>query len=188
MKNLTFLNGVFVALISSFIGSLAYFILSSLFADNVVIRLVISGLSTAYIFYLLNKSNERLGRIIVVTIWSVITISTWLFWPPAAFFVLIHLVSIWLIRSLYFYSSLFSSLADLALIILGVAVAFWTASHTNSLFLTIWCFFLSQALFVMIPRSMKTSKTKTSINNSAADFQHAYRAAESAVRKLSSQQ
>ena len=52
MKTATFLEGITVALISSFIGSVAYFALSLLFADSVVIRLIISGLSLAYILYL----------------------------------------------------------------------------------------------------------------------------------------
>lgn len=184
MKTTTFFDGVLVALVSSFIGSVSYFVLSALFADAIVMRLIISGLSTAYIIYLLNRSNERVGRITVLAIWSVITITSWFIWPPAVLFVLINLGAIWLIRCLYFYSSLFSSLADLGLTLLSIAIALWTASHTNSLFLTLWCFFLTQALFVMIPRSMKSSKNTSSNLNKEADFQHAYRVAEAAVQKL----
>jgi hypothetical protein len=189
MKTATFIEGVFVALVSSFIGSVAYYILSSLFADSVVIRLIISGISFAYILYLLTRSNERLGRITVITLWSIITIITWFFWPSTIVFILIHLGSIWLVRSLYFYSSLFSSLADLCLNVVSIAITFWTASYTGSLFLTLWCFFLIQALFVMIPTSIKPSTHTTSSNlNNEADFQRAYRIAQSVVRKLSTNQ
>ena len=188
MKTTTIFDGDLVALISSFIGSAAYYILSSLFADNIVMRVLISGLSTAYILYLLSRSNERIGRITVIVAWSVITIVAWILWPPAPLFILINLASIWLIRSLYFYSSLFSSLADLGLNVFSIAAAFWAASHTGSLFLTLWCFFLTQALFVLIPSSMKPTATKASTVNQKADFQHAYRAAESAVQKLSNNQ
>lgn len=185
MKIITFFDGVLVALVSSFVGSAVYYILSSLFADNLVIRFLISGLSLAYILYLLNRSNERIGRITVIAAWSIITITTWVIWPPAPLFILINLGSIWLIRSLYFYSSLISSFADLVLTVFSIAAAFWAASHTDSLFLTLWCFFLTQALFVMIPSNMKPAKTNTSTVNQEADFQRIYRAAESAVQKLS---
>jgi len=189
MKTATFVEGIFVALVSSFIGSVTYFSLSLLFADSVVIRLIISGLSLAYILYLLTRSNERIGRITVIVLWSIITMTTWFFWPPVIVFIVIHLGSIWLVRSLYFYSSLFSSLADLSLNILSIAIALWTASHTGSLFLTLWCFFLTQALFVMIPTSIKPSTNNNSSNlNSEDDFQRAYRVAQSAVRKLATNQ
>ncbi|OUR64308.1 hypothetical protein A9Q79_07675 [Methylophaga sp. 42_25_T18] len=187
MKTTTFFDGVVVALVCSFVGSAAYYILSSLFADNLVIRLLISGLSLAYVFYLLNRSNEKTGRITVMAAWSVITITTWVLWPPAPLFILINLGAIWLIRSLYFYSSLFSSLADLALTAISIAVAFWVASHTGSLFLSLWCFFLTQALFVLIPSSMKSTQKNTATNKDA-DFQHAYQVAEAAVQKLSTHQ
>ena len=189
MKKATFVEGIFVALISSFIGSVAYFTLSLLFADSIIIRLIISGLSLAYILYLLTRSNEHIGRITVIVLWSIITTTTWFFWPPAIAFIVIHLGAIWLVRSLYFYSSIFSSLADLCLNVLSIAIALWTASHTGSLFLTLWCFFLTQALFVMIPTSIKPSTNNNSSNlNSEDDFQRAYRVAQSAVRKLSTNQ
>jgi len=185
MKTTTFFDGVIVALVSSFVGSAAYYVLSSVFADNLVIRLLISGLTLAYVIYLLNRSNEKVGRITVITAWSVITIITWVVWPPAPLFILINLGAIWLIRSLYFYSSLFSSFADLVLTAISIAIAFWAASHTGSLFLSLWCFFLTQALFVLIPSSMKSTQNNTASTNTDTNFQHAYQAAETAVQKLS---
>ncbi|MFW5450616.1 MAG: hypothetical protein ACKE9I_03360, partial [Methylophagaceae bacterium] len=82
-----------------------------------------------------------------------------------------------------------SSLTDLALNGFSVAFAFLVASHTNSLFLTLWCFFLSQALFVIIPKNIKKSalNKSTSFDNDD-NFQHSYRAAETAVRQLSTKQ
>ena len=185
MKTSTLFEGIIVALVGSFVGSVLYFALSSLFSDSFLIRLLISGLSFGYIVYLLSRSKERIGRITVITVWSVMVIALWLIWPPVTLFILMHLVAIWLVRSLYFYSSLFSSLADLALNGFSDAIALWAASHTGSLFLTIWCFFLTQALFILIPTGIK--KTTSTISNED-DFQHAYRAAETAVRKLSTNQ
>ena len=189
MKSSSLFEGVFVALISSFIGSVVYFSLSSLFSDSFLIRLLISGLSFGYILYLLSRSKERTGRITVIAVWTISVISLWFIWPSITLFVLMHLIAIWLVRSLYFYSSLFSSIADLVLNGFSVAIAFWAAGHTGSLFLTIWCFFLTQALFVLIPTHIKKtiSNTSPSLKNED-EFQHAYRAAEAAVRKLSTNQ
>ena len=185
IKNATFFEGIMIAIISSFIGSIAYFALSTIFSDSIIIRLLISGFGLAYLLYLLSRSRERIGRISVILIWSVMVITLWFFWPPITLFILFHMIAIWLVRSLYFYSSLFSALADLSLHGLSIAAAFWAASHTGSLFLTIWCFFLTQALFVLIPTQLSSKSNKSIPINNDAQFQRAYQAADAAVRKLS---
>ena len=189
MKPSTLFEGIIVALIGSFVGSIIYYALSSLFSDSFLIRLPISSLSFSYILYLLNRSKERIGHITVIAVWTVSVISLWFIWPPITFFILMHAIAIWLVRSLYFYSSLFSSIADLALNGLSIAIAFWVAGHTGSLFLTIWCFFLIQALFVLLPTTMKKPTSSVSMTFKNEDeFHHAYQAAEAAVRKLSANQ
>jgi len=186
MKTATFAEGIFFALITSLVSSVLLFSLSSLFSSSVLIHLIISGITLGYILYLLSRSKERIGRVIVVTTWFIGITCLWFAWPPITLFILGHVISIWLIRSLYFYSSLISSLMDLTLNSFSVAIAFAVASHTNSLFLTLWCFFLSQALFVMIPKSISKSTTNTSKHfNNQDDFQQSFRAAEAAVRQLS---
>ncbi len=189
MKTATFPEGIFVALVFSFLSSIVFFSLSSLFSTSIVIHLLISGLTFSYILYLLSRSKERVGRIMVITLWFISIISLWFVWPPITLFILGHLITIWLVRSLYFYSSLISSLTDLALNGFSIGFAFLVASHTNSLFLTLWCFFLSQALFVMIPKNIKKSASNKSISFDNDDnFQRSYRAAETAVRQLSTTQ
>jgi hypothetical protein len=52
-------------------------------------------------------------------------------------------------------------------------------------FLGIWCFFLVQALFVLIPRSIERKSRTVQPGHGGEDrFQHAYRVADAAVRKL----
>ena len=101
---------------------------------------------------------------------------------------MLHIGLIWLVRSLYFYASVVSALTDLGLSGLALAAAVWAVTHTGSLFLAIWCFFLVQALFVAIPHAL-SGKAAPGIQP-AADrddrFERAHRAAEAAVRKLSS--
>ncbi len=59
---------------------------------------------------------------------------------------------LWLIRSLYFYDSVLSALVDLGLTGVALVTAIWAWLASNNLFLAFWCFFLVQALFVLIPR------------------------------------
>jgi hypothetical protein len=186
MKKPTFWEGVVVALSASLGGAIGVFALSFLFAEDMAIRPVVSGLAFAYSLYLLSRSGERIGRLTVMLSWCILSAAVWLFGPPLILFLILHVLSIWLIRSLYFYSRLFPALADLGLCLAGIASALWAQHHTGSPFLAFWCFFLAQALFVAVPAGNKpTIADEAALSNSEAEFERAYQAAEAAVRKLS---
>ena len=185
MKMPTFFEGVGVALAASLTGSVFYAALTPVFTSGGVLRLLIAGLGLGYVIYLLRRTPERIGRITTLAAWSVAAVITWVMTPPLTLYVLIHIGLVWLIRSLYFYSSLLSALADLGLGGLAFASAVWALVHTGSLFLALWCFFLVQALFVAIPPSMK-QQAQVASSDPEDRFQHAHRAAEAALRKLSS--
>lgn len=187
MKQPTLKEGIAIALIASFMGSVGYLTLSTFFSDSFVVRFLISSFSFFYILYLLSRTKERIGRFTTVVIWAVVSLAAWLIWPTITLFVLLHLSLVWLIRSLYFYSSLLSASADLLLNVLSIATAIWAFSHTGSLFLGIWCFFLIQALFVLIPHRMNRNKARTTTHkaNHTESFGQAYSDAEAAVHKLS---
>jgi hypothetical protein len=185
MKTVTFWEGVGIALLASVFGSIGFFALTFFCPDDFALRLLISGLAFAYSLYLLNRSQKSVGRILVMLAWFVLLAMLWLFYPPLTPFLLLHVLVVWLVRCLYFYGSLFASLADLALAALSIASAFWALQHTGSLFLTFWCFFLVQALFVYIPTG-NTHQNPGIANTSETEFKRAYQTAEAAVRKLSS--
>lgn len=187
MKRPTFFEGVAVALAASAIGAVLFPVLGSVFSATSVLRLLIAGMGLAYVLYLLGRSRERVGRIIAVLLWVLAASVTWFMHPPLMPYVLVHLGLIWLVRSLYFYSSMISALADLGLNGLSVAAAIWAATQSGSLFLSVWCFFLVQALFVAIPTCVNPKPKERRPDQDSEDrFQHAHRAAEAAVRKLSS--
>ena len=184
MKTLNFWQGVFVALTASLLGSIVYFALSNLFSADCGIRLVISGLALAYSLYLLSCSRERTGRITFMLVFCIAIALLWLLYPALSL-CFWQVLAIWLMRSLYCHSGLLASLADLGLSMLSLAAAFWTLGSTGNLFLSIWCFFLTQALFVFIPE--RSNLDQAASPDTEADFKRAYQAAEAAVRKLSSQ-
>jgi hypothetical protein len=185
-KTATFWEGVTIALIASIVGSIVYVALSSFLTEDLVIRLLISGLTIAYLLYLLARTKECVGRISVLFLWLIFIGALWVFPPPLSLFLIAHIFTVWLTRALYFCASLISALADLGLNAFSIAAAFWACHHTGSVFLSLWCFFLVQALFVCIPGGAKKSSPGNSTSaGHDAEFNRAYWAAEAAIRNLS---
>jgi predicted membrane channel-forming protein YqfA (hemolysin III family) len=187
MKRPTFFEGVGVALTASLTGGALFSVLSASFAGSLVIRLLIAAIGFAYILYLLRRSRERVGRIVVVAGWLLAAAGIGFLHLPLVLYLVLHIGLVWLVRSLYFYSSVLSSLADLGLTGLALAAAVWALSVTGSLLLGLWCFFLVQALFVGIPNNLpRKSATASSAADVEDHFQHAHQVAQAALRKLSS--
>jgi len=183
-----FLQGVIVAAVLAFFASAVVATLTPFVGLGSVIRLVVPALGLAYLLYLFSRSNERLGRITTLTLWSALTVTTWWFSPALPLYLLIHVAAIWLVRSLYFYSGVIPALMDLGLNGLGISASIWAITRSGSMFLATWCFFLVQALFVAIPPSVKTKDAKRHNNGRGAvenkDFESARRQAEQALRQL----
>ncbi len=188
MRRPSFVHGVGVAAALAFLTSALFAALIPFVGLGSVLRLVIPLLAFAYLLYLFSNSSERIGRVITLTAWSLLAVATWWFSPPLPLVFLIHATSIWIIRSLYFYSGLFSSLLDLGLSALSVIATTWAIAHTGSVFLATWSFFLVQAAFVGIPASMTSinKRRKASCDRNVVDdaFARARRDAESALRQL----
>ena len=162
MKTATFFEGVGFALLASIIGSVSYFALSLLLPESLIIRLLISAFTIVYLVYLFSRTRERVGRATIMLLCLMLIAALWVLSPPLSLFLMAPVFAIWLTRSLYFHSSLFSALADLGLTAFSLAAAFWACHHTGSLFLSLWCFFLVQALFVFIPSTKKPASPRPS--------------------------
>ena len=188
MKKPSFLHGVIVAAVLAFFASAVVATLTPFVGLGGVLRLVIPGVALAYLLYLLNRSTERTGRVVTLTLWSALTIATWWLAPPLALYFLIHVGAVWLVRSLYFYSGLLPALMDLGLSGLSISAAVWAATRSGSMFLATWCFFLVQALFVAIPPTVKSkrqSERTPTVDNE--NFDRAKQQADQALRQLFSQ-
>lgn len=185
----SFFEGVGVALVASISIAASVHLVTQLFFGTGMLLVTLS--SFAYLIYLLWRSPERTGRVTAIAAWVVLSILAWVFSPSLLVYSLIQLGMIWLTRSLYYYNSVLVALADMALTGLSVAIAVWAWSSSHSLFLSLWCFFLTQALLALLPPELppKMSKNsafgKQSLGNEAERFEQAHQAAEQAVRKLS---
>ena len=185
MKKATFFEGVGFALISSIVVAVIFTAMSHIFLNGTIFRLLIAGLSFSYLIYLFLRSNECTGKVTIISIWFAITIVSLMFVSSLLLYITIQLFMIWIMRSLYFYNSVFSALTDLVLTGMSLLVAIWAMSVSGSIFLSFWCFFLMQALFVFIPKNFAVKDKSEYVYPQNDDkFEHAYHAAEIAVSKL----
>lgn len=184
MKPVSFFEGAGVALAASLGGSVIFIVLAGLFGAGGLFQLLVTGLAFAYLVYLLLRSPHRVGRLSTLALWLLVSVIGWLFVPSTLAYLAMQLCLIWLVRSLYHYHSVLSALLDFGLMALSLLAAIWAWHSTHSLFLSLWCFFLVQALFVLIPRRFSGRQAPAATQDDR--FDRAHRAAQAAVRKLTS--
>ena len=188
MKRPGFFYGVAIAFVLAAIAGVIFSALSPVLGVPFLVRFLITGCGGAYVMYLLFRTEIRSGRIATMTVWGLAALGIWILAPSFAWFVIAHTGLIWLVRALYFYAGLWPALADFGLSALALMAALATAKHTGSLFLSLWCFFLVQALFVSLPDRIRPLRGSAATGGSPGDpFEKAYRSADAALRRLSTQ-
>jgi hypothetical protein len=186
MKAPGLFEGIVVAIAASLGGGILTAMLPIVTSEYNGIRILLSVLAVSYLLYLVKRSNERTGRVVVIAVWLSVTLASLLLGASLTWFALIQLASVWIIRSLYFHTSILPALMDLVLTGFGLVAAAWAILHTGSVMTAIWCFFLSQSLFVLIPAFGDRRHTQDCFIPVEQDrFQSAHRVALDAVRKLS---
>jgi hypothetical protein len=178
-----FLQGVMAAAVLGFIASAFIVVFTPFIGIGLVTRLVVPMLALAYLLYLFTRNDEKTGRVTTLVLWSAMTVATWWLALPLPLYLLIHAGAIWLVRSLYFYTGVLPSLMDMALTGLSLVASVWALSRTGSVFLGTWCFFLVQALFTAIPRSIGNKPVPEELA-ATSDFERARRQADAALRQL----
>jgi hypothetical protein len=178
----TFFGGVAVAFVFAAVGAAVFAATTPWLASSFAIRCIAIALGGAYTLYLLSRSEERTGRIATVVVWCVATTLAAVFASSLPLFLICQVASIWLIRSLYFHGSIVTALADLGLGALALAFAIWAARSSGSVFMSIWCFFLVQALFVALPANIGAKALGD--EDSDQPFKRAERSATAAIRRL----
>ncbi|MDX1404791.1 MAG: hypothetical protein R3192_09645 [Woeseiaceae bacterium] len=186
MRRPGFLDGVVVAAAFAFAASAAIAVLAPMLGFFAVLRLIVPALGLAYLLYLFSRNRERVGRVTTLILWSALAGVTWWLAPPLPLYLLIHVGAIWLVRSLYFYAGFLPALMDLGLSGLALAAAAWAFGESASVFLATWCFFLVQALFTTIPRSLQR-KAGASRDTGNESFERARRQADRALAQLFNQ-
>ncbi len=183
MRHPTFITGVVIAFIFALAGTAAFTSLKLLLLPSVLLKWLIACLAALYVVYLIAASGERTGRLATPTLWLAGTAALWLLAPGLTLYFIGHLGMVWLIRSLYFHTGVLPALLDLGLCALSLLATVATIHHSHSIFLTIWSFFLTQALFVAIPSLIKKRRGEPA-DNPEFHFNRALHTAEAAVRRM----
>ncbi len=185
MGKVTLLHGILVAcLLSAFSVPLG---LGLQWLGIGVAAGLIATLGLGYIAFLLAVSPSRRGRVILGIGSAMILLSTFVLSPTPVVVGLLTVGTIWLVRSVLYYSGLLPALGDGVLCGVSVVCALGTALSTQNLWLTVWVFFLLQALFVYMPqRFARSSHDQSRRASSSADdaFARAHRSAEHALQAM----
>ena len=183
MKRPSFWREVGIALALSIVGAIAYRGAAFFIGSATALHLVIAGLGIVYAVLLLRGVQARAGRMIAVVAWLALDVALFTFNPALIMWLLAQAFAIWLLRCWCCYGSLVAAFADGALGLVAVAAAIVGAAYSHSLFLALWSFFLVQALFVLIPNSLRP-RTSAAHPDDTDRFDQAYRSAEAALRRL----
>ena len=184
MSKPNFMHGVVVAAALAFAASAGIATLTPFVGFLSVVRLVVPALGLAYLVFLFRSNDERTGRLTTLFAWGLVATITWWVSPPLGFYVLIHVGAIWLVRSLYFYTGVFPSLLDLGLSASSVFALGWALERTGSVFISVWCFFLVQAVFVVIPASFTSRGAHAAPLGDNDRFEQARRQADRALQQI----
>jgi hypothetical protein len=151
MSRPSFLEGALVALAASVGAAVVYSALRLLLPTSQALTLVLAALGLGYLLYLLARSREPAGRVLLVLVWLVATGAAQTLVPGPVAQAAAQLGLIWAGRVWCFQRTPLAALLDLGLILTGSLAALWAIVHTGSLFLAVWSLMLIQGLFTAIP-------------------------------------
>jgi hypothetical protein len=184
MRRPSFSHGVILALGLALAAGAVFASLAPLLGARSALQLMIPALGLAYLVWLLRRSAESIGRLTTIVLWSIVSAVTWFVAPPISVCLLVHTGMLWLVRSLYFHPGLLPALLDLGLSALSVSAAGGAISHSGSVFLAAWCFFLVQAMFAWIPSRVRGPSPADERGDGSDAFECARRRADAALRQL----
>jgi hypothetical protein len=198
-RNVAFWRGTAVALALSFFGSAVFSVSTPLVGTGSGARLVLTVLSLLYLLFVLKttgypsalltgrSSRRTRGVMVSLSLWSILVVALCLVNPSIWFWLVALVGMVWLVRCLRCYHSLIAAAGDAVLNGLALTLALATALHTQSVFLSLWCFFLTQAAVVFVP-GFERNSLASAREDSEQSFDAAYHTAEAAIRRLSVRQ
>lgn len=183
MKRPTFMQGAALALILAAGSGAAFTAFVPAFGSVSVLRCLVAVHGAAYVIYLLYNSAETSGRLTIPLAWIASATCIALFVPGVLLVCIAHLGLVWLVRALYFHASVLPAVLDLGLCAVSLTAAFAAAAQSHSIFLSVWTFFLLQALFTAIPSAPRTPDERPLASRND-QFDDAHRRAGEALRRL----
>ncbi|MCB1552599.1 MAG: hypothetical protein KDJ14_02230 [Xanthomonadales bacterium] len=169
----------------SLCGALVHFVLAPIFGTADSLRAVVLLVAGGYGLLLFPVLQVRVGRIVLAVLWMSLALMLAVFDPGLVFWIGGQLGFFWLVRSLYRHDGLIAAALDAGLCVLALSAALAVASHTHSLFLSLWSLLLVQALCFAVPGRRASAQHSTDDPHAGDRFDQAHRSAEAALRRLS---
>jgi hypothetical protein len=180
MNRTHFWPGVVAALGLSLTGALVFHALAVLIEPALAMRVLLPVLAAACLLWLIVRHRVRVGRLANMVGLVLLAAALLLLNPPLWLWLMTLTVWLWLMRSLLVHHRLLAATVDGLLSALALTAAVTAFTHSASVFLALWSFFLVQSLYVFIP-----DRTTTAPDVPAEDpFQRAERNARHALRRL----
>lgn len=181
MKPLSFWRGVALAALISVVGALLGTLLTPVLGTALTLRLIVLLAAGSYLLALLAHGEGRSGRVLALLGWLLMAGLLLVFNPTLLVWLLLQTLYLWLVRSLRSYQSLIPAAADALLSGVALAAAIVAALQSRSLLVSLWSYFLVQALTAFLLRQQAPA---TAQRANATDFDSAHRAAELALRRM----
>ncbi|GAB4190901.1 MAG: hypothetical protein Tsb002_19110 [Wenzhouxiangellaceae bacterium] len=158
MRALGFWRSVALAIGLSVLGTALWHLLSLMMGSILAVQMSIAAMALVYALVLLRCQRGRSGRLAAFSAWLLLSLG--LMAAPVSLlgFALAQLAMLWLMRSVYSYRTLLPALGDAAISGIAVLIAIWTLLHSHSLLLTLWSFWLCQALVALLPPRFPTGR------------------------------
>lgn len=181
---LRFMHGVVAAAVLALALAALFTVLAPGLGTRDSLKLLSAAACGLYLGVIACTRGLRRGRLVVPVLWllSAGLISAANLGP--GMHLLAHTVVLSLVRAMICHRSLLSAVLDLALGGLALVAAVATATHTASIALSVWCYFLVQSLFVLIPPQWRPRGDATP-TAARARFATAHAQAENALKRLS---
>ncbi len=184
MKTPTLIEQIGIAIALTMASYPATPLLHYWFSPEAAHNTLLGLLLLAYILCLCILAPARPGKIILISISAILTgLALFIVSSPLG----LTTLAIGLLctsRTLLFYRCLVALFSDALLQIGAISIALWAYSSNGSLLLSIWCFFLCQALWVFIPIDTKQTIKGWHSNETTDRFSHSHRMAETALAVL----
>ena len=178
---------VLLGLALSLAAAAVFHVTRPLFGNADAFRLILLGCAAGYGLWTLRVAEAKVGRLVAVAAFAALTLAL-LLWNPNPWAWISSLLGFnWLLRCLYRHDSLLAAMTDAGLSMIALAVGIASLQHTHSLWLGLWCFFLTQALHHAIPKGCGARPAREeSASVHHHPFDQAYRASETAFSRLAS--
>lgn len=149
--------------------------------------LLIPLLAALYLLWLLISHRQHRGASLVFVGWVILAAAIYGLGLNLMTSIFSCVLLAWIVRSVMRYRRLHGIAADAALSVAAIGVALSVAGYSHSVFLSIWSYFLVQALVFLMPEQKQRNGKRSNHDNSSMErFEKARASAQAALQQINS--